>query len=72
MLHDDDTWQIQENDITELGLSSSEARIFLKGDCRWLEDFLQTLPSIFDINTTRHQILALDFLNEEDLAEKCE
>ena len=35
--------------------------------------FLQTLPtSHFDINTARHQILALDFSNEEDLALKCE
>ena len=71
MLPDNNTWQIQENDLTELGLSSSEARIFLKGDCSWLEAFLQTLPPIFNKTTTRHQILALDFLDEKDLARKC-
>ena len=45
----------------------------MKGDCVWLDDILQTLTtSHFDINTARHQILALDFSKEKDLVLKCE
>ena len=39
LLHDD-MWEIRENDLTEKGLTPSEAKIFLKDDCVWLDDFL--------------------------------